>query len=85
MPVHQAGSYVFKELEALKDVTLEAAKYRRFYRDKLHDNGTLEEVSVVRVHRFGKRIALIGTKKIGLVEILGIKRSKRIMIYGIFV
>jgi len=44
MPVHQAGSMMFKEIDALKDVTLEAAAHRRFYRDKVYHNGTIEEV-----------------------------------------
>ncbi|XP_067932658.1 uncharacterized protein [Watersipora subatra] len=44
MPVHQAGSFEYKELDALKDVTLEAGVYKRFYRHKREMNGTLEEV-----------------------------------------
>ena len=44
MPVHQAGSFMFKELDALKDVTLQSAVYKRFYRNKKSSNGTLEEV-----------------------------------------
>lgn len=47
MPVHQAGSFVFKELDALKDVTLQSAKYKRFYRQKTNSNGTIEEVFVI--------------------------------------
>lgn len=47
MPVHQAGSFVFKEIDALKDVTLEAGVYKRFYRNKVVRNGTLEEVMVI--------------------------------------
>ena len=48
MPVHQAGSFVFKEIDALKDVTLEATKYNRFYRDKVEvENGTIEEVKTI--------------------------------------
>ena len=48
MPVHQAGSFVFKEVDALKDVTLEATKYKRFYRDKIEvENGTIEEVKTI--------------------------------------
>lgn len=45
MPLHQSGNAVFKELEALKDVTLREVKYAKFYRDRTYrDNGTLEEV-----------------------------------------
>lgn len=47
MPLHQSGNAIFKELEALKDITLREAKYAKFYRDRTGaGNGTLEEVKI---------------------------------------
>lgn len=45
MPLHQAGSMVYKEVDALKDVALMPHKYRILYPDSRMDNGTIEPVS----------------------------------------
>jgi len=45
VPLHQEGSALWKEFDALKDITLNRAKYFKLYPSvKPGDNGTLEEV-----------------------------------------
>ena len=45
MPLHQQGNAIYKELEALKDVTLRPKHFASFYRNQIHKgNGTVEEV-----------------------------------------
>lgn len=45
MPLHQAGNMIYKEVDALKDMTLMAHKYSTLYPDSRMDNGTIEPVN----------------------------------------
>lgn len=45
MPIHEAGSTSYKDIQALADMTLKKNKYLRLYPDTRMDNGTIEEVN----------------------------------------
>ncbi|KAF6036338.1 hypothetical protein EB796_005362 [Bugula neritina] len=82
MPVHQAGSMMFKEIDALKDVTLEAAAHRRFYRDKVYHNGTIEEVFTFEVGLGDKSAAGPHHHTVDITEseIKRLKRGERVTV-----
>lgn len=44
MPLHVAGNTIYKDLQALSDMTLKKSKYGKLYPDARMDNGTIEEV-----------------------------------------
>ena len=45
VPLHDSGSSIYKDLQALSDLTLKQHKYLKLYPDARFDNGTIEEVS----------------------------------------
>lgn len=46
MPIHDHGSSIYKEVQALTDMTLKQSKYEKLYPDTRLDNDTVEEVGL---------------------------------------
>lgn len=44
MPLHIEGNTMYKDIQALADMTLKKNKYLRLYPDARENNGTIEEV-----------------------------------------
>ncbi|XP_067933093.1 uncharacterized protein [Watersipora subatra] len=44
VPLHDSGSSIYKDLQALSDLTLKQHKYLKLYPDARFDNGTIEEM-----------------------------------------
>lgn len=56
MPLHIAGSTVYKDMKALADMTLKKHKYHKLYPDARLDNGTIEEVGLASKWYFVKKL-----------------------------
>ena len=56
MPLHEQGSSMYKDIQALSDMTLKRNKYISLYPDAKLDNGTIQEVSFKMIIALNDRL-----------------------------